>query len=153
MVAVPCVTAAPNQSGSDAPGTIRPRTTHRPRPLRDQFCLISRSLRTSTTPSIERASSPAAPWLVPVHEVGQLHHALLRLDVDLVRLVVESSMSFVLTEAVTVPSSMTCPVVACGLLTLRSLRTSLTPGHARDLRRLVLRRGLSTNPPSCTTPR
>ena len=41
-----------------------PRAMYRPRPLRHYFCLISRSLRTSLTPSTERASSPALVFMV-----------------------------------------------------------------------------------------
>lgn len=53
--------------GLESPGCLaRARGRHvvRPRPLRVYICRISRSLRTSTTPSTVRASSPARVFAV-----------------------------------------------------------------------------------------
>src|SRR5688572_9119182 len=130
--------------------------TSHPRPLRDHFCLISRSLRTSLTPSTERASSPARAFMV-VESTNPVSCTTPFCVPTLIwyALVVESSVSFALTDAVSMLSSTFWPAVASGfVLTRRSLRTSLTP---------VIERAtfvacsfcwvLSTKPPSCTTPR
>ena len=52
-----------------------------------QFCRISRSFLTLTTPSTLRGEfGGTCLFLVRVHEPGELHDALLRLDIDVVRL-------------------------------------------------------------------